>query len=82
MKVQLEAFGFKFDQGQDRAKDRALDLSIEEGTPLSGLLALLDAKLHLDTSDKTVLVNGAYVSPTHRLQEGDRVQILRMLNGG
>ncbi len=82
MRVHLEAFGFKFDRGSAQAKDRALEMMLENGASLSGLLTLLEVELKVNTSDKTILVNGAYVSPDYPLQEGDRVQLLRMLNGG
>ncbi len=82
MRIHIEAFGFKFDRGSAQAKDPAPQLTIENGASLAGHLTLPEAQLNVNTSDKTILVNGAYLSPSYALQVGDRVQILRMLNGG
>ncbi len=79
MKIRIEVFGFTLDRFPLGGKGHAVDLSIDRPTSLESLLA---TSLQIDTADKTVLVNGRYVSPNYCLQEGDLVQVLRMLEGG
>ncbi len=79
MRIRIEVFGFTLDRFPPGGKGHAFDLSIDPPTSLHSLLA---TSLQVDVTDKTVLVNGRYVSPTYCLQEGDLVQILRMLEGG
>ncbi len=79
MRIRIEVFGFTLEPPPPGWKGHAVDLSIDQPTSLDSLLA---TSLQIDMTDKTVLVNGRYVSPTYCLHEGDLVQILRMIEGG
>ncbi len=78
MKIRIEAYGFKIDSPLSDGKTLDLELSSGESPSLDRLLE----SRHINTADKSVLVNGAYVSPNYVVRDGDRVQILRMLEGG
>ncbi len=78
MKIRVEAYGFKIDNPLSDGK--TLDLELSDGE--SGALDRVLESQHINTIDKSVLVNGAYVSPNYVVRDGDRVQILRMIEGG
>lgn len=79
MKIRIEVFGFSVENFPPDGKGHAFDLAVEHPTSLHTLLA---THLNVDPTDKTILVNGRYVSPGYSLEDGDLVQILRMLDGG
>ena len=81
MQISIEFFGVSVPTSGAEAL-RRLDLAIDPPMLLADLLALLDDRWELETSDKTVLLNGVYEAPTYALQDGDQVQILRMMQGG
>ena len=43
-------------------------------------LALIARDLPANT--EAVIVNGVYVRPDHRLQDGDRIRVIRFMSGG
>lgn len=51
---------------------------LREGTTLEELLASLD----VPGDTEAVLVNGTYVKPEYRLQNGDRVTVIPFMSGG
>jgi sulfur carrier protein ThiS len=79
MKIRIEAYGFTIHDVMSDGKTLVLELPDEESASLSHLL---DIQLHINTADKSVLVNGAYVSPNYVVRDGDLVQILQMIQGG
>ncbi len=78
MKIRIEAYGFKIDSPLSDGK--TLDLELLDGESRS-LDRLLETQ-HINIVDKSILVNGSYVAPNYVVQDGDRVQILRMIEGG
>ena len=78
MKIRIEAYGFRIDS--TLSDGRSLDLELLDGESRS-LDRLLETQ-HINTADKSVLVNGAYVPPNYVVRDGDLVQILRMIEGG
>ncbi len=79
MNVRIEVFGFTVREFQPDGKGHAFDVWLDQPTSLHDLLA---THLHVDPADKSVLINGRYMTPGYSLQDGDLVQILRMLEGG
>ncbi len=78
MKIRIEAYGFRIDSPLSDGKTLELELPDGESTSLDRLLE----RHHINTVDKSILVNEAYVSPNYVVRDGDRVQILRMIEGG
>lgn len=54
------------------------NVPLHEGTTLEELLVGLD----VPGDTEAVLVNGTYVKPEYRLQNGDRVTIIPFISGG
>jgi sulfur carrier protein ThiS len=79
MMVKIEVARLTEDHFPPETRGHSFELSFED--PIS-LYHLLDTILHVHPSDKIVLVNGSYVSPDYRLQEGDLVQVFPMMDGG
>ena len=52
--------------------------ALHEGMTLDDLLKILD----VPGDTEAMLVNGAYVKPDYRLQDGDRVVVIPFMSGG
>jgi len=54
------------------------DVPVPAGITLGGLTDLLE----IPGDTEAVMVNGAYVAPDYRLQNGDRVMVIPFMSGG
>ena len=79
MRVRIESFGFAFEEVSPGGQGHIVELSVQSPTSLE---SLLKRELHLEISDKVVLVNGSHVAPNYLTQDGDLVQIVRFMEGG
>jgi sulfur carrier protein ThiS len=55
-----------------------VEVPLRDGTTLQELVEILE----LPGDTEAVLVNGVYVKPDYRLQDGDRVRVVPFMSGG
>ena len=80
MKIRIQVFSPRIEEDFPQAmKGGSFELSLQDPASLHNLF---EKVLHIQLSEKVVLVNGRYVYPNYALQENDLVQILPMLDGG
>jgi sulfur carrier protein ThiS len=58
------------------------DLPIVVALVESMTLRDLEERLDIPADTEAVIVNGSYVTPDYRLQDGDRVRVIRFMSGG
>lgn len=58
--------------------DSPVEVAFQNGMTLEDFIE----SLKLSQEPEAVIVNGTYVAPDYRLQDGDRVSILPVLSGG
>ncbi len=61
-----------------RPGDSPIVVALEDAMTLDDLLE----SLNLPANIEAVLVNDVYVRPDYRLQDGDRVRVIRFMSGG
>ncbi|MBN1320750.1 MAG: MoaD/ThiS family protein [Thermoleophilia bacterium] len=54
------------------------EVPLHNGMTLDDLIE----RLHLPANTEAVIVNGVYVKPDYRLQNGDRVLVIPFMSGG
>jgi sulfur carrier protein ThiS len=58
------------------------DLPIVVALVESMTLHELEESLDIPANTEAVIVNGSHVTPGYRLQDGDRVRVIRFMSGG
>ena len=61
-----------------RPGDSLMTVALVDAMTLDDLLE----SLNIPANTEAVIVNDVYVRPDHRLQDGDRVRVIRFMSGG